>query len=91
MYQKLPVNSLEWVQETSQFNEDFSKNYNEETDEGIFQKAAEATGDLIGNENGDLVTRASKTSPKIMQKQMKKKYLGKSIYHQHYHKTLLMT
>ena len=36
MYQKLPVNSLEWIEETSQFNEDFSKNYNEETDKGIF-------------------------------------------------------
>ena len=36
MYQKLPVNSLEWIEETSQFNEDFSKSYNEETDKGIF-------------------------------------------------------
>ena len=36
MYLKLPVNSLEWIEETSQFNEDFSKNYNEETDKGIF-------------------------------------------------------
>ena len=41
----------------------------------VIQKAVEAIGDLIGNKNGDFVTRASKTSPKRMQKQMKKKYL----------------
>ena len=36
MSQKLPVNKFEWIEETSQFNEDFIKNYNEETDEGYF-------------------------------------------------------
>ena len=34
--QKLPVNKLEWIKDTSQFNEDFIKNYNEESDEGYF-------------------------------------------------------
>ena len=29
MYQKLPVISLEWIEETSQFNEDFIKIYKE--------------------------------------------------------------
>ena len=33
MLQKLPVNNLEWIEETSQFNEDFIKNYNEVSDE----------------------------------------------------------
>ena len=37
------------------------------------QKTAEATGDLIGNKSTDKITRVSKTSPKIIQKQMKKK------------------
>ena len=37
------------------------------------QKTAEATGDLIGNKSADKITRVSKTSPKIIQKQMKKK------------------
>ena len=32
--QKLPVNNFEWIKDTSQFNEDFIKNYNEESDEG---------------------------------------------------------
>ena len=36
MSQKLPVNNFEWTEETSQFNEDFIKNYNEENDERYF-------------------------------------------------------
>ena len=36
MSQKLPVNDSEWIKDTSQFNEDFIKNYNEESDEGYF-------------------------------------------------------
>ena len=34
MSQKLPVNNFEWIKDTSQFNEDFIKKYNEESDEG---------------------------------------------------------
>ena len=36
MSQKLPVNKFEWIKDTSQFNKDFKKNYNEENDEGYF-------------------------------------------------------
>ena len=36
MSEKLPVNSFKWIEETSQFNEDFTKNYNEKNDEGYF-------------------------------------------------------
>ena len=36
MSQKLPVNNFEWIKDTSQFNEDFIKNYYEESDEGYF-------------------------------------------------------
>ena len=36
MAQKLPVNNFEWIEDTSQFNEDFIQNYNEESDEGYF-------------------------------------------------------
>ena len=35
MGQKLQVNKFEWFKDTSQFNEDFIKNY-EESDEGYF-------------------------------------------------------
>ena len=38
MSQKLPVNNFKWIKDTSQFNEDFIKNYNEESDEGYFLK-----------------------------------------------------
>ena len=34
--QKLPVNNFEWIKDTSQFNEDFIKNHNEEIDEVYF-------------------------------------------------------
>ena len=36
MLQRLPVNYYEWIEENSQFNEDFIKNYSEESDEGYF-------------------------------------------------------
>ena len=36
MLQKFPVNNFEWIQDISQFNEDFIKNYNEESDETYF-------------------------------------------------------
>ena len=36
MSQKLPANNFEWIKDTSQFNEDFIKNYNEESEEGYF-------------------------------------------------------
>ena len=32
----LPVNKFEWVEDTSKFNEDFIKNYNEESNEEYF-------------------------------------------------------
>ena len=32
--QRLPTNNFDWIKETSQFNEDFIKNYKEKTDEG---------------------------------------------------------
>ena len=36
MLQKLSLNSCEWIEDTAQFNEDFIKNYNEESDEVYF-------------------------------------------------------
>ena len=38
MSQKLPVNNFEWIKGPSQFNEDFIKNYNKESDEGYLLK-----------------------------------------------------
>ena len=39
MSPKLSVNNSEWIEDTSQFNEDCIKNYNEESDEGYFLEA----------------------------------------------------
>ena len=36
MSQKPPINNFGWIQDNSQFNEDFIKHYNEEIDEGYF-------------------------------------------------------
>ena len=36
MSQKLPVNIFEWIKDISKFNENFIKNYNEESDKGYF-------------------------------------------------------
>ena len=34
--QKLPVNNFEWIEDTSQLNKSFIKNYNEESNDGYF-------------------------------------------------------
>ena len=36
MLQKLPGNNFEWIEDTSQFNEDFIKYYNAKNNEGYF-------------------------------------------------------
>ena len=36
--QKLPVNGFKWVENTSQFDEDFIESYDEESDEEYFLK-----------------------------------------------------
>ena len=36
MSQKLPVNRFKWVEELSQFKDDFIKNYNEDSNNGYF-------------------------------------------------------
>ena len=35
---KIPVNNFEWIEDTSKFNEDLTKSYNEQSDEGYFHK-----------------------------------------------------
>ena len=39
MSQKLPVNDFKWFEETSQFNEDFIKTSNKDSDIGYFVEA----------------------------------------------------
>ena len=40
MSQNFSVNNFEWIEETSQFNENFIKNYNKESDEGNFVESS---------------------------------------------------
>ena len=52
MLQKLPVNNFEWIEDTFQFNEDFIKSYNEESDEGYFLEAdVQYPGKLLERKN----------------------------------------
>ena len=39
MAKNLPVNKFQWIEDISQFNEDFIKNYKEDSDEGYFAEA----------------------------------------------------
>ena len=38
MSQKFPLNGFKWVENPFQFNKDFKKSYNKESDEGYFLK-----------------------------------------------------
>ena len=46
----------------------------------VIQKTAEAIGDVIGNKIAGKITRVSKLHHRIIQKQMKMKYLEKDIH-----------
>ena len=52
--QKLPVNGFEWTKELSQFNEDFIKNYNEDSNKGYFLEVAVEYPKNLLNVHGDL-------------------------------------
>ena len=53
MSQNLPVNNFKWLKDTSQFNKDFIRNYNEESNEEHFLKVdvqyLEKLGELHNN------------------------------------------
>ena len=54
MSQKLPVNGFEWVEELSEFDERFIKNYNENSDKGyVLEVDVEYTTNLF-NIHSDL-------------------------------------
>ena len=54
MFQKLPVNNLGWIKDTSQINNDFIKNYNEEIDEGYFLEVDVQYPENLHNLHNDL-------------------------------------
>ena len=54
MLQKLTVNKFDWIEDTSQFNEDFIKNYNEEFNEGWFLEVDVQYPEKLHNLHNDL-------------------------------------
>ena len=54
MYQKFPVSNFEWIEDTSQFNEDFIKSYEEEIDEEYFLEDDVQYPENIDKLNNDL-------------------------------------
>ena len=55
MWQKLPVNGFKWVEETSKFNEDFIKSYNEDSDEGYFLDVDVQYPEILHDLHNDLL------------------------------------
>ena len=53
--QKLPVNGFKWVNNLSEFNEDFIKNYDENEDKGYFLEVDEEYSKKLFNSHKDLL------------------------------------
>ena len=54
MLQKLPINRFGWTEDASQFNEDFIKNYIEESDENFFIKVSVQYAEKLHELHNDL-------------------------------------
>ena len=54
MLQKLPGHNFQWTENISQLNEDFIKNYSEESDEGYFLKVHVQNPEKLHELNNDL-------------------------------------
>ena len=54
MLQKLQVNNFDWIEDTSQFNEDFIKKYNEGSNEGYFLEVDGQYPEKLHDLNNDL-------------------------------------
>ena len=54
MSQKLPVNDFKWVEDISEFNEDFVKSFNDESNEGHFLEVDVQYPEKIHNLHNDL-------------------------------------
>ena len=52
--QKLPVNDFKWIEDISEFNEDFVKSFNDESDEGHFLEVDVQYPEKIHNLHNDL-------------------------------------
>ena len=64
MSQKLPVNNFEWIEDTFQFNEDFIKSYDEESDEGHFLEVDVQYPEKLHELHNDLLFLPERTKEK---------------------------
>ena len=60
MLQKLLVDNFEWIENTFQFNEDFIKSYNEESDEQYFLEGGVQYPEKLHKPHNDLPFLAEK-------------------------------
>ena len=68
MSQKLSVNDFKWVEDTSEFNEDFIKSYNAESDEGYFLKVDVKYPENLHNLHNDLPLLPERKKKKKVEK-----------------------
>ena len=68
MSQKLPVNKFEWIEDTSQFNEDFIKNYNAGRDEGYFLEVDVQYSETLHELHNDLPFLSERTKIEKVEK-----------------------
>ena len=54
MSQKFPVNGFEWVEELSQINDEFTRNYDEDSNKGYFLEVDVEYPKNLLNLHGDL-------------------------------------
>ena len=54
MSQKLSLGNFKWVEETPEFNEDFIKSYNDESDKGYFREVDVQYPENLHNLHNDL-------------------------------------
>ena len=71
MLQMLLVNNFEWIKDTSKFNEDFIKNYNEESDERFFLEIDVEYPEILQKLHNDLLLL-----PELMKIGKVKKFLA---------------
>ena len=81
MSQKLPTNSFKWVENLSQFNESFIKNYDENSDKGYFLETDIDYPKRLFNLHKDLPflperKKVEKVEKRICSMQDKKKYVS---------------
>ena len=60
MSQKLPRNDFKWVEDISEFNEDFIKNYKDQSDEGCFSEVDVQYLENLHNLDNDLLVLLEK-------------------------------